>query len=147
MAVGPFLSVDGGFTELLSSKNFASSAISVVLMPHAFTASIDRTGMTYGDIKASEVAIIAIDSPAVTLEGTNVRFTHAKALFTAEGSLSGRYVFYVFGTHDGPPGDSEKVFGTVDLTGAAEDASSVNAEFSFTPHANGLFEVQRSVAA
>jgi hypothetical protein len=145
MAVQPFLSVDAGFVELLSSKNFASDNISMVLIPHSFTASINRAGMTYADIKASEAAIIALPTPAVALNGTNVRFTHAKGTFTADGSLTGRYVMYVYGLHSGPPADADKVFGYVDLTGAAEDASSVNAEFSFTPHAtNGLFQVARS---
>ena len=146
MAVGPFLSVDPGFVELLSSKNFASDNITLVLMPHAFAASIDRTGMTYDDIKASEVAKIAIASPAVAENSTNVRFTHAKAMFTEDGSLAGRYVFYVFGAHDGPPADTDKVFGYVDLTEDG-DAESVNAEFSFTPDStNGLFQVARTAA-
>lgn len=147
MAVGPFLSVDAGFVELLSTKDFTSSSISMVLIPDSFTASIARAGMTYGDIKASEAAIIALPTPAVTLEGTNVRFTHAKGIFVESGTVSGRYVMYVYGVHDGPPADADKVFGYVDLTGAAEDAGSVNAEFSFTPHANGLFEVQRSAGS
>lgn len=147
MAVQAFLSVDGGFAELLSSKNFASDNISMVLIPHSFTASIARAGMTYGDIKLSQAAIIALPTPAVTLEGTNVRFTHAKGIFVVSGTVSGRYVMYVYGLHSGPPADADKVFGYVDLTGAAEDAGSVNAEFSFTPHANGLFEVQRSAGS
>lgn len=143
MAVGPFLSIDNGFAELLGNLNWESSNIAVVLLASAGAGSLNRAGTTYSEISGEVTKVLNIASPAVAVNSEKVRFTHAKALFEAEGDLSGRYVVYVSGNHASLEAGDELI-GYVDLTGEG-DASSVGAEFSFTPHAgNGLFEVARS---
>ena len=149
MAVDWFKSVDTGFAELLGEKDFLTDPIAICLIDHAAAATLAARGtVTYGDIKgedeANVAAAVAIDTPAVTVVSNRARFSHAKATFTASGSLTGRFAVYIFGTHSSLA-DADKVFGYVDLNTGAANLSSVDAEFSFTPHADGLFEVPRTV--
>jgi len=144
MAVGPFLSCDTGYSSLLGNLNFASTNIAVCLMKSDGGASLNRAGTAYSAIKGTNITkILNIDSPAVGVNSEKIRFTHAKALFEAEGNLQGRYVVYVLGNWEALD-DGDLVLGYVDLTSGG-DAESVGAEFSFTPHGdNGLFEIARS---
>ena len=146
MAVGPFLSDDTGFSTLLSSENWETSDIYLALVTTTYNPT--RGSQTWSDISANADAdriALSTLNPAVGLNGTNVRFTHTKATFTEDGSKTGRYVFYLFGTA-GDPQAADAVIGYIDLTGDG-DAESTNAEFSFTPDAtNGLFQVARTSA-
>ena len=149
MAVGPFLSCDAGFSDLLGLSNWTSTNIAVCLVDHAAAASFNRAATTFANIKGETEANIAargaINTPAVAAVSEHVRFTHAKQTFADPGSLSGRYVVYILGNHASLD-DADKVIGYVDLTGDG-NASSVDAEFSFTPDGtNGLFRVARSAA-
>ena len=146
MAVGPFLSVDTGFADLLSASNFAASALTVALVDHASATTLAARGtITYDDISTDVEVAVAVPSPSVAVQPNKVRFTHTKATFTADGSVTGRFAVYILGTYNDLQ-TTDKVFGYVDLNDAEANLSSVDAEFSFTPHANGLFEISRSAA-
>ena len=155
MAVQAFKSIDTGFAALLGNTNFETAGLYCALVAHG--ATITQAGTTYGDIDASPTDIVAVvdltgmsPGPSVTVSSLKVQFDHDKVVFTSDGSLSGRYVVYFIGTINSPPSGNaaDEAFGWVDLTGADENASSVDAEFSFDPHdGNGLFEVARAAAA
>jgi hypothetical protein len=147
MAVQPFLSDDIGYADLLGTLNWTSAGIYLALI--TTTQSITRGAQTWGDIKnnadATRIALSTL-TPAVAVHDTAVRLTHTKAQFTESGSKTGRYVFYLIGD-SASPADADKVIGYVDLTGDG-NASSTDAEFSFTPHATaGLVKIARSAAA
>ena len=145
MAVSAFLSDDTGYAELLGKKDWTTDSIYVALIKTA--ATITRGSQTWASIKANKTdPQLALPTPTVAVSSTKVKFSHAKVQFTSDGSLSGRYVFYLFGDYSSPQ-DADKVIGYVDLDGSG-DVSSVNAEFSFTPDStNGLFEIARSAGA
>ena len=147
MAVQEFLSDDAGYAELLGLKSWTTDGIYLALVTNTYSPT--RGSQTYNDISANADATrlaMSTLTPAVTIHDTAVRFTHAKATFTADGSKTGRYVFYLFG-NSASPQTADKVIGYVDLTGAAENISSVDSEFSFTPDStNGLFKINRTAA-
>jgi len=146
MAVGPFLSDDTGFVTLLSTGSWAADDVYAVLVTTDQT--ITRGAQTYANITANVVAtaIQAVAGKSVTEASDKVMFDHSKITFTSSGSLSGRYVYYLFG--DTTPVAGDVVIGYVDLNTGGGNVSSIDAEFSFDPSvSNGLFEVARSVAA
>jgi hypothetical protein len=149
MAVGPFLSHDTGFADLLGAVAWASTGYYAVLSTTG--TSPDRAShATFNDIPnklsvAGDYSHQALGSKTATVESTKVRFTCGKITFTSEGSITARYLHICKGTAASPQ-SADPVLGSIDLTGDG-NASSVNAEFSFTPHANGLFEIERTTAA
>jgi hypothetical protein len=150
MAVQAFVSTDNGYAKLLGELDWtlAGKQFYACLVKHG--ATVNQTNMTYETINATPADItatidVAAGDRAVDVNSNKVRFNHGKLTFTAEGDLAGRYVVYLIGDWESPV-NGDLAIGYVDLTGAAEDAESVNAEFSFTPHANGLFEVARAAA-
>ena len=148
MAVGPFLSHDAGYAALLNSGNWASDAYYAVLSTTG-TDPNRATHNTFNDIPnklsvAGDYNHQALASKTATVESTKVRFTCGKITFTSSGSITARYLHIVKGTAASPQ-SADAVLGSIDLDGAG-NASSINAEFSFTPHANGLFEIERTAA-
>jgi hypothetical protein len=150
MSVGPFLTHDAGFRDLLAGQeDFLGSGVYAVLV--TTTHSPNRaTDNAYSAISGNEAtggdySRQALGTKSVAVEGTRVRFNCGKITFTAEGDVTGRYLYLVFGTA-GSPQAGDTILGHIDLTGDG-NASSISAEFSFTPHASGLFEVERSAAA
>ena len=147
MAVQPFLSDDAGWADLLGTLNWTSTGIYLALV--TTTQTVTRGAQTWGDISANaDETRIALSTltPAVTVHEEAVRLTHTKAMFTEDGSKTGRYVYYLIGDSEDPQA-GDKVIGYVDLTGDG-NASSTDAEFSFTPHStDGLVKINRSAAA
>jgi len=137
-----FKSVANGYAELLSNKSWLSSDIAVVLVREGVTLS--RASMTYEDLSALVEKAIPIVNPNVYIDENNkIVFTHDRVIFTYNETLSGRYVFYILGDYTNL-GNSDKVFGYVDLTGGG-DASSVQAEFSAIPQSDHLFDVKPTI--
>ena len=148
MAVGPFLSHDTGFASLLSTDDWTTDAYYAVLATDTETPARD-TQVDYGDI-AEECADgdydqVALASKTCAVNSTNVRFDCAKITFTSSGDITARYLYILKGTA-ASPASADEIIGHIDLTGSG-NTSSVGAEFSFDPHANGLFYVPRTTAA
>jgi hypothetical protein len=148
MAVQPFASHDDGYRDLVAgTADFLNGNVAAILVDHSLGAP-DRATMTqYSHVSASECTDVdysqqVVGTKGVTVVTTRVRITHGKITFTAQGDVTGRYVFYIFGTA-GTLNTTDKILGHVDLTGDA-NASSTNAEFSFTPSSSGLWEIDRS---
>jgi len=149
MAVGPFLSHDVGFNEQIRGDvDFLGSGVAAVLVTTTHTP--DRaTDTQYSHISTNECADAdysrqVVGSKTIAVEATRVRFNCGTITFTAEGDVTGRYLYLVYGTA-GSMNSTDRILGHVDLTGGG-NASSINATFSFTPHANGLFEITRTSA-
>ena len=150
MAVQPFESQDQGYVDLVAgTEDYLNGDVAAILV--TTTQTLNRaTTLTYADVSGNEsddqdYSAQVVGDKAVSLEGTRVRITHSKITFTAEGDVTGRYVVYVFGAA-ASLGGTDRILGWVDLTGDG-NASSTNAEFSFTPHADGLWEIERTAAA
>jgi hypothetical protein len=148
MTVGPFLSHDTGFASLLSTDDFVTEDYYAVLATTSETPD-QATQVDYADIlnecADGDYDQVALASKAVAVNSQKIRFTCAKINFGATVSITARYLYILKGTAASPVGTDE-IIGHIDLDGAG-NVSSVNAEFSFTPHAtNGLFEVARSAA-
>jgi hypothetical protein len=148
MAVGPFLSHDSGYAELLGSDDWVNDNHYAVLA--TTTETINRA--THVDL-ADIVNILSVagdynhqnlTGEAVDVNSTNIRFDCAKITFCSTGSITARYLFILKGTVAGAA-STDKIIGHIDLDGTG-NVSSVNAEFSFDPSANGLFEIARSAA-
>ena len=149
MAVGPFLSHDVGFNEQIRGDvDFLGSGVAAVLVTTTHTP--DRAADTqYSHISGNEAAgpdytRQALGTKSIAVEATRVRFNCGKITFTAEGDVTGRYLYLVYGTA-GSMNGTDRILGHIDLTGGG-NASSINAEFSWTPHANGIFEITRTAA-
>lgn len=153
MAVGPFLNHDSGFAELLSTADWTTDAYYAVLLANGSGTQDRTTEVDWDDISAAEISDAdytrqALASKTVAADSGNsyaIKFTCGKITFTAAGDISARYLYILKGTAASPVG-TDKIVGHIDLTGAAENASSVNAEFSFTPHTTGLFYAARTAA-
>jgi len=148
MTVGPFLSHDNGFDELLGNADWEVDDFYAVLVAHGYGTQDRATEIDWEDISAVEITDTdysrqALASKDVNVSGTNVEFNCGKITFTSEGDISARYLYILKGTAASPQ-NADKIVGHIDLTGAAGNASSVGAEFSFTPHADGLFYVGRT---
>ena len=148
MSVGPFLSHDTGFASLLGPDNWISDDYYAVLATD--TEVPDRASQVdYEDILAEcadgDYSPVALASKTCAVNGTDVRFDCAKINFGSAVSISGRYLYILKGTA-ATPNNADEIVGHIDLDGSG-NISSVGAEFSFDPHANGLFYVPRTVAA
>jgi hypothetical protein len=148
MPVQPFASVDQGFLELLNSSRALTDAMYAVLITTTHTPN-RATDTAYSNISGNESADadydpVALAGQAISIQSTRIRFTCNKITLTAAGDITGRYLYLLFGTA-ATPNSADRVLGYIDLTGGG-NASSVNAEFSFTPHANGLWEILRTAA-
>ena len=149
MAVGPFLSHDTGFASLLSTDDWTNDAYYAVLATTSETP--DRAAQVdYEDILAEvasggDYSPVALASKTCAVNGTNVRFDCAKITFTASGDITARYLYILKGTATSPA-NTDEIIGHIDLDGSG-NISSVGAEFSFDPNANGLFQIQRTAAA
>ena len=149
MAVGPFLSHDTGFASLLSTDDWTTDAYYAVLA--TTSESPDRaTQVDYEDILEEcadgDYDQVALASKTCSVDGSNnVVFDCAKITFTAAGDITARYLYVLKGTA-ASPNNADEIIGHIDLDGAG-NISSVGAEFSFDPHANGLFYVPRTTAA
>lgn len=137
-----FYSIDEGYTDLIGRKNWESDNIAVALVADAIKDAIDRSGMTYSDISGEISEIVDIVNPTVRAEEEKTIFSHDRVVFTQTGNLTGRYVFYLFGDYEAM-NDENKAFGYVDLTGDG-DSSSSDAEFSFIPPDDNLFDIPRN---
>lgn len=151
MAVGPFLTHDTGFASLLSGDDWVTDAYYAVLA--TTTETPDRAGQVdYVDIlnevaSGGDYSPIALASKTVAVQATKIRFDCGKITFTASGNITARYLYILKGTA-ATPAAADEIVGHIDLnTDGAANLSSIGAEFSYDPHANGLFEVERSVAA
>lgn len=148
MAVGPFLTHDQGFlAQVDGDEDFSGGSVYAVLVTNDHTP--DRAAdVDYEDISANECQDSDYSpqdvTGTVTVESTRIRFDCSKITFTAEGDITARYLYILYGD-EGSPQNGDLILGHVDLTGSG-NASSVNGEFSFDPHASGLFEILRSGA-
>jgi hypothetical protein len=149
MAVGPFLTHDSGYlAQVDGDADFSGAGVYAVLV--TTTQTPDRATETqYSHISGNEATDadydpVALASKTVALQSTRIRFNCAKITFTAAGDITARYMYLLYGTA-ATPQTTDPILGHVDLTGSG-NASSVNGEFSYTPHANGLFEILRSAA-
>lgn len=150
MPVGPFLTNDNGLLEWLKGNiDWESGNVAAVLVRSAHAP--DRsTEIDYEDIAANECddsdyAPVPVPSRTISVEeGGRVRVDCEKITFTENGDITGRYLYFVYGDY-ASLSNGDLILGYIDLTGS-DDASSVAGEFSFTPHANGLFEIDRSAA-
>ena len=145
-----FLSHDTGFLEIQDRTiNYVSDAMYAVLALSAHGTPDRATEAQYSHITNecadADYARPALSGKAISLDTTAVKYAMSKMTFTAEGNVTGRYVYICKGTAADPQA-ADRIIGHIDLTGSA-DASSINAEFSFTPHSTGLFFLPRTVAA
>lgn len=145
-----FLTHDTGLrAQFAGTADFLDGGVYAVLVDAAHTP--DRaTDNAYSAISANECSDAdysrqALASKTATVEATRVRFNCGKITFTASGTVSGQYVYFLYGAAATPQA-ADVILGHVDLTGTG-NASSIGAEFSYTPSASGLFEVARSAAA
>jgi hypothetical protein len=150
MTVQEFESHDSGYEELLGSGDWESDDYAAVLLPNGGGSQDRATEVDWEDISADEISDAdysqqQLASKAVSGESTRVKFTHGKITFTSSGSISARYLYILKGTADSLA-NSDKILGHIDLSGSAENVSSVSGEFSFTPHSDGLFYIQRTAA-
>ena len=149
MAVGPFLTHDTGFrNQLAGTADFLGSGVYAALITTSHTPN-RASDTQYSHISANEAtggdySRQALGSKTVAVESTRVRFNCGKITFTASGDVTGRYLYLLYGTAASPQ-TTDVILGHIDLTGGG-NASSISAEFSFTPHSSGLFEVERSQA-
>jgi hypothetical protein len=148
MAVGPFLSHDTNFANLLSTDNWVTDDHYAVLATTTETPN-RVTQLDLDDILEecadADYSRQNLTGEAVAVNSTKVRFTCGKITFTAAGNVAGRYLYILKGTVAGAAG-ADPIIGHIDLDGAG-NLSSVNAEFSFTPNStNGLFEISRTAA-
>lgn len=149
MTVGPFLSHDTGYLAQLSgAEDFLGSGVYAVLVDDAQTPN-RASEASYSAISGNECTDAdysrqALASKSASIEATRVRFTCGKITFTASGDVSGRYLYVCYGTAATPQA-GDVILGHIDLTGDG-NASSIGAEFSFTPSGSGLFEVERTDA-
>ena len=145
-----FLTHDTGLrAQLAGTEDFLGSGVYAVLVDAAHTPN-RATDNAYSAISANECddedySRQDLTSKTVAVEATRVRFDCGKITFTASGDVSGQYVYFLYGTAASPQA-ADVILGHVDLTGDG-NASSIGAEFSYTPSASGLFEVARSAAA
>ena len=152
MPGGIFNSHDQGLRDLLAQEfDLLTDTIVAVLVDTAHTPN-RATDTTYAAISANECddagyAPQVLVSKTVTVAGERTRFTHGEVVFVAEGSIAGRYAYYVHRA-GASLASGDKILGHIDLnpSGAGNLASS-NDKFAFTANANGLFELPRSVAA
>lgn len=145
-----FLTHEQGYRDLIAGfEDFLDGDVVAVLVDAAQTPN-RATETTYADISANECDDVdyspqVLTDKAITVEDTNVRVTCGKITFTAEGDVTGEYVYLVF--RDGAElASTDRILGHIDLTEGDGNISSTNAEFSYTPSASGLFELPRSEA-
>jgi hypothetical protein len=149
MSVGPFLTHDSGYlSQFTNASDFLGSGVAAVLVTTAHTPN-RATDNAYSAISSNEAddadySAQALGSKTVAVESTRIRVSCGKITFTAEGDVTGRYIYLVYGDAADLQA-ADVILGHIDLTGDG-NASSIGAEFSFTPHANGLFEIERSAA-
>lgn len=141
-----FYSCDQGYIELLSQGKWVSGEVAAALVDHELEVSgeITRAGMTYNDINPYINKTVPVENPNAYINTDNNRvvFTHDRTVFIESGSLDGRFVFYVQGNPVSLNAD-DQVIGYIDLTGD-ENASAVDAEFSYIPMNDNLFDITRT---
>lgn len=149
MAVGPFLTHDTGYNSVLTDDNWLTDVHYAVLATNL--ESPDRaTQIDYADILQEcadvDYSPVAITGESASIVSTKTQYSCSKINFGSAVTISARYLYILKGTAAAPVATDE-IIGHVDLTSAAENISSNNSEFSFTPNATyGLFEVERSSA-
>lgn len=152
MPTGPFLTVDDVFLDMHEGADVdwvGATSVAAVLALSTWTPN--RAGpMTYDDVDDHECADADYDPQAVTsrtisLASTRIRYDHAQVVFGAEVTITAKYLVYVLG-NPASLGPTDRVIGYLDLVPAGGNAESVNAEFSYDPHASGLMEILRSAA-
>lgn len=148
MTVSAFFTHDAGYqAQIAGVEDFLAGDVVAVLVDAAQTPN-RATENTYADISANESADAdytaqLLAGKAISVEGTAVRVTCSKITFTADGSVSGQYVYLVYRA-GATLASTDRILGHVDLQTEGGNVSSTNAEFSYTPNASGLFEIQRS---
>lgn len=148
MSVGPLLSHDTGFKSLLGSDDWENDDYYAVLATTDETP--DRASQVdYEDIlnecDDADYDQVALTGKSVSVSDTNVQFTCDKISWGSDVTISGRYLYILKGTA-ATPAAGDEIVGHIDLTGNG-NASSTNAEFSFTPDStDGLFEIERTAA-
>lgn len=153
MAVGPFLSHDEGFLQLMTgaSLDWATADHYACLMVHGNGTQNRTTEIDWEDISAAVLAVAGdydhqvVAGETVTISTENIMFDCSKITFTEVGDISARYLYILEGTK-ASPANADKIIGHVDLSGSAANVSSVGAEFSFDPAATGLFYISRTAA-
>lgn len=150
MAAGPFQSYDTGYSEIVDGTiSWENDDITAVLLDGDYTP--DRAAhTTYNDISGSEIedadyAQVQIAGKAVDVNGTNIRVTHSAISFGSDVTISAKHLAYVAG-EAGSLASGGRVIGVVDLNVGGGTLDSTNSDYSFTPHANGLFYITRSAA-
>lgn len=149
MTVGPFLTHETGFSSLLSTDDWETDAYYAVLATTSESPN-RATQVDYEDILEEcadgDYSPVALSGKAVSINGTNIKFTCSEINFGAAVSITARYLYILKGTA-ASPANADEIVGHIDLDGSG-NVYSVNSEFSFTPDStNGLFQVQRSAAA
>ena len=152
MAAGPFNSHITGFTSLLKGDDWSTDSHYAVLATSSETP--DRaTQVDYADI-ANECADSDYGQVDITGEtvsaasgNTGVKFDCAKITFGSDVSITAQYLYILKGDYSSPD-DADEIIGHVDLNLDGDtDLESSSAEFSFDPHADGLFVVNQTAAA
>jgi hypothetical protein len=149
MAVGPFLTHDTGYNSVLTDDNWLTDDHYAVLATNS--ESPDReTQIDYEDILQecadADYSPVAITGESASIDSTKTQYSCSKIDFGSDVTISARYLYILKGTA-ASPANADEIIGHIDLTGASENISSNNSEFSFTPNATyGLFEVERSGA-
>lgn len=150
MAVSAFLTHEKGFSSLLGPDDWESDAYYAVLATTDETP--DRaTQIDYEDIlnevaSGGDYSPVALASKSVSIVDTDIVFDCGKITFTSSGSISARYLYVLKGTA-ASPNNADEILGHIDLNTGGGNLSSIGAEYSYEPHANGLFAVERSIAA
>jgi hypothetical protein len=147
MAVAPFRAHPAGLNaQVRGDANYLGAPVAAVLVTTAHTPDV-QADASYQHIAANECqdagyAPVNLTAKTIAVSGPSVRFGCGKITLTSSGSIAGRYLYFLLG-NAGALANSTLILGHVDLTQGG-NLSSANGEFSFTPHASGLFDINGS---
>jgi hypothetical protein len=145
-----FLSHVTGFVALLGADSWLTDDHYAVLVDTAGTPNRD-TWDTLANVtnECTDANYIRKDITGETfaedtVDATKIKASCAKIDFGTAVTISSRYLLILKGTV-AAAASTDTIVGHIDLSGSA-NVSSVAAEFSYTPGANGLFRISQSIA-
>lgn len=139
---------DQGLLEICNRTiDFVGASIAAVLVTATHTA--DRaTDTQFSHISANQAsgaggyAPVAVAGKSITLVSNKIRYNCSAISFGSNVTVAARYIFLVVGNH-AALNASDRIIGHIKLS-TSGNVSSTNSVFSFTPAAEGLFELLRS---
>lgn len=139
---------DQGLLEIMNRTiDWVGGSVAAVLVTASHTA--DRAADTqFSHVSANQAsgaggyAPVAVSGKSISLVSNKIRFNCSAISFGSNVTVAARYVFLIAGSH-AALNASDRIIGHIKLS-ASGNVSSTNSVFSFTPAAEGLFELLRS---